>query len=76
MCLDLDQDIVLGPKYSSFMRITLLPCDNSFYGNEVGDECIADKEQQKAYLDPYRYKRYRTYLYYNYETFDAQQHGE
>ena len=38
------------------MAISLVPCDSvalSAYGYEVGDECVADKEQQKAYLDPF-----------------------
>ena len=37
------------------MTIDLFPCDFSpdYYGYEVDDECIADKEQQKAYLDPF-----------------------
>ena len=35
------------------MTIRLIPCDIvSLYGLEVDDECISDKEQQKAYLDP------------------------
>ena len=34
------------------MKISLISCDSSLYGNEVDGECIADKEQQKAYLDP------------------------
>ena len=35
------------------MTISLIPCDyaNNF-GLEVDDECIADREQQKAYLSP------------------------
>ena len=54
MCLDWDKEIVLKPNYEAFMTISLIPCDfQSYYGLEVGDECIADKEQQKAYLDPF-----------------------
>ena len=58
MCLDWDKEIVLKPNYEAYMGINLIPCDDvsyrlSKYGLEVGDECIADKEQQKAYLDPF-----------------------
>ena len=54
MCLDWDQEIVLKPNYLAFMTIALIPCDYATnYGLEVDDECIADKEQQKAYIDPY-----------------------
>ena len=54
MCLDWDKEIVLKPNYEAYMGINLIPCDNvTIYGLEVDGECIADKEQQKAYLDPF-----------------------
>ena len=35
------------------MTISLIPCDiQSRYGFEEDAECIADKDQQEAYLDP------------------------
>ena len=76
MCMNWDKEIVLKPNYLAFISISLYPCDDadvlSFYGLEVDDECIADKEQQKVYLDPYSQNSYMVYLYYNYETFDSE----
>ena len=59
------------------MIISLLPCDVvSYHGFEVDDECIADKEKQKLFLDPYESNSYRTYLYYNDETFESEKYSE
>ena len=78
MCLDWDQEIVLKPNYLAYITISLIPCDYApdYYGFEDDGECIADKEQQKAYLDNTEAKSYLTHLYYNYETFESEQYGE
>ena len=75
MCMDWNKEIVLKPNYLALIGISLIPCDDdllSYFGLEVDDECIADKESQKAYLDPYGLSGYRTLLYYNYETYDSE----
>ena len=56
MCFDWGQEKVLKPNYQGYLTISLLPCDKKLlddYGLELDDECITDKELQKAYLDPY-----------------------
>ena len=58
------------------MTISFIPCDIPYFGLVVDDECIADKDQQIAYLDPYVQNTYKTYLYSNYETFDSEQYNE
>ena len=80
MCLDWDKERVLKPSNSGLIVISLIPCDiewlQNYYGYEVDNECIADKEQQKAYLDPYYNGAYTTLLYYNFELFEAEKYGE
>ena len=59
------------------MTISLIPCEiQPEWGLETDKECIADKDQQKAYLDPNESNFYITYLYYNDETFDSEQYGK
>ena len=78
LCLDWDQEIVLKPNYSGYLSLRLeKTCDtrpNQNFGFD--DECISDLDQQIAYIDPDESGIYRTYLYYNYETFEAGQYGE
>ena len=62
----------LRPSYASYISLGMAPCDIS----HDGDKCITDKQKQKTYLDPLNYKYYNTFLYYNYETFDADSYGE
>ena len=42
----------------------------------IDEECIADEEELKTYLDPSEWGYYRTYLYYNQEFFDAEHYGD
>ena len=53
-CLNKDsyKEIFLKPNYFQKITFFLAPCDNLPWGPyTVGEECIADKEKQKAYLD-------------------------
>ena len=55
----------------------LVPCDNLPWGPyEVSEECIADKDKQRAYLDQDSKNEFYTLFYHNQETFDAQKHGD
>ena len=76
-CLDWDTDLMIRPNYAANLVITLTSCDEIiWYGEEVDDECVADEEEQKAYLDPHGYNIYDTYIIYNYEIFDARNYNE
>ena len=79
MCLEQNEEIVLKPNYLGSITLSLIPCDFEeyyFHDFEVDDECIADREQQKAYLDTNNAYEFRTYLYYNYETFESEKYNE
>ena len=60
------------------MKLGFIPCDkvdNFLY--EIDEECIADEKEQLAYLDlNKRYGFIGTFLYYNYEKFEADKFGE
>ena len=55
MCLDLNKDYsLLKPSYISGLSIAFVPCD--LVGREgdeytVDDQCVADLNEQKDYLD-------------------------
>lgn len=70
--MDWDQNYVVSPGYISYLSIHFVPC--SYY--EDNDECVTTEEEQIAYLDPDDWKYYDILLYYNYETFEAEEYGE
>ena len=73
-----NKDLVLKPNYSTALIISLFPCDkvDYYYEYDIDQECIADEDLQRQYLDPNGYDFYQAFLYYNYETFDAEQFEE
>ena len=84
LCMDLNEDnSVVRPNYYSGLTIAYIPCDKvadydlTSGSYEQDAECIADKAAQIAYLgDLDKWDYYQTFLYYNYEFFDAEQYGE
>ena len=56
----------------------MIPCWKvADYGDyEVGAECIDDQAKLNEYLDAEEDGYYETYIYYNYDFFDADQFGE
>ena len=66
------EELVQKPNSIQKLSIMLVPCDNLPWGPyEVGEECIADKNQQRAYLDQDSKNEFYTLFYHNQETFDA-----
>ena len=76
-CVDSYDDVSLKSNDLQRLAFFFTPCDKLPWGPyEIEDECIRDKNQQIAYLDPNEDNDFHTFFFYNLESFDLEKYGD
>ena len=83
LCMSLNSNnSIIKPNYYSGLTIAYLPCDkvNDYFVSEgsyeASKECVNNQTEIRNHLDIDKWEYYQTFLYYNYEYFDADKYDD